>query len=94
MEFPTAAVLDVRTLDCQDRHAQIFATFAGLDDGQALELVNDHDPRPLRAHFDMRHPGGYDWTYLERGPATWRVRIARTRSAGGCCSGGGCGGGH
>lgn len=90
MTFTTATILDVRDLACQDRHAQIFATFAGLQDGQALELVNDHDPRPLRAHFDIRHPGGYDWTYLERGPETWRVQIGKGASAGGCCSGGAC----
>jgi uncharacterized protein (DUF2249 family) len=86
--------LDVRTLACQDRHARIFQTFALLPEGGAFDLVNDHDPAPLRAHFEARHAGAFAWNYLERGPQEWRVRIGRTRgvdaAAGGCCSGGGC----
>ena len=92
------ATLDVRTLACSDRHARIFATFDSLAPGESLLLVNDHDPRPLRAHFDVRHPGEYDWAYVECGPAVWSVRIsrhaapARAEGAGecGCCSGGRC----
>lgn len=90
----TASRIDVRTIPPRDRHALIFSTFEGLAGGQALELVNDHDPRPLQQQFEARLPGQSAWTYLEQGPATWRVAIARTRpshgDAGSCC--GGCGG--
>lgn len=90
--------IDVRSVPPVNRHPLIFSTFAGLADGQALELVNDHDPRPLFQHFHAQFPGGFSWTYLEEGPLTWRVAITRQAAAqptpkashGQCC--GSCGG--
>ena len=92
----TANRIDVRTIAPYQRHALIFSTFEGLAEGQALELVNDHDPAPLRGQFEMQTPGQYAWNYLERGPAVWRVRITRLGDApasdGNCCGGCTCGG--
>ncbi len=91
----TAARIDVRTIAPRERHALIFDTFGRLERGQALELVNDHDPRPLYYQFNDRLPGAFAWDYLESGPALWRVAITRTGDAdgaGGSCCGGGCGG--
>lgn len=70
--------LDVRTIPPRDRHPQIFDLFDGLDQGEAFELVNDHDPKPLFYQFQAERPGQVDWEYLESGPEVWRVRIARS----------------
>ncbi len=88
MTEPFHATIDVRTIVPRERHALIFSTFASLPAGAALQLVNDHDPRPLRQQFQSEYHGQFSWDYLEEGPATWRVRIGRT--AGNCC--GSCGG--
>lgn len=96
---PADATIDVRTIPPRERHPLIFSTFRSLAVGQALELVNDHDPLPLYDHFRAQHPGGFGWDYLERGPSVFRVRISRVASSeaprphGGssCC--GSCGGG-
>lgn len=88
-----SAHIDVRTVAPYERHARIFSTFALLDAGQALELVNDHDPQPLHHQFEARLPGKFSWDYLEEGPGTWRVAITRLKPAhadGQCC--GSCGG--
>jgi uncharacterized protein (DUF2249 family) len=84
-----ASLIDVRTIAPRDRHPLIFSTFRTLAPGQALELVNDHDPQPLRSQFDVQAPGEFAWDYLEQGPDTWRVAITRTRAAddGGVCCG-------
>jgi uncharacterized protein (DUF2249 family) len=88
--------VDVRDVEPRFRHSQIFSTFAALDDGHAMELVNDHDPRPLRAQFQALWPDRFAWNYLEEGPAVWRVAITKVPSfdtpASGSCCGGGCGG--
>ncbi|HYE41011.1 MAG TPA: DUF2249 domain-containing protein [Ramlibacter sp.] len=89
----TASRIDVRTIAPRDRHPLIFSTFGKLARGQALELVNDHDPRPLYFQFDAQMPGQFEWKYLEQGPELWRVAITRTATAheaGSCC--GSCGG--
>lgn len=88
------STVDVRTVAPRDRHPLIFSTFRALRPGEAMELVNDHDPRPLYYQFQAEMPGSFTWDYLEQGPATWRVAITRTGAAApaasGCC--GACGG--
>jgi uncharacterized protein (DUF2249 family) len=92
----TASRIDVRTIAPRDRHPLIFSTFGSLAAGEALELVNDHDPRPLYHQFNAQVPGQFAWQYLQAGPDLWRVAITRTQAgpdshaAGSCC--GGCGG--
>lgn len=98
MSTPIATTIHVQQIPPHERHAHIFSTFEGLAVGQALQIVNDHDPRPLRYQFDDRKAGQFDWSYVESGPQTWRVNIKRTatKEAAGnsssCCSGGSCAG--
>ena len=73
----TTATLDVREIPPRDRHPRIFTTFDALSPGEAFELVNDHDPKPLRYQFEAEHTGCFTWDYLDQGPEVWRVRIGR-----------------
>jgi uncharacterized protein (DUF2249 family) len=94
-----AASIDVRAIAPRDRHTTIFSRFHSLQPGQALELVNDHDPRPLYYQMQAQLPNTFTWTYLQSGPELWRVSIGKTAatvarqaaSDGNCCSGGSCG---
>jgi uncharacterized protein (DUF2249 family) len=78
MTTSATTVLDVREIPPRERHPQILDTFAGLASGESMELVNDHDPKPLRYQFEAELPGTFTWTYLEEGPEAWRVRIGKT----------------
>lgn len=86
-----SSTVDVRVLEPRFRHSHIFSTFGALDDGQAIELVNDHDPLPLYAQFQAQWPDGFAWNYLEEGPSVWRVAITKVPTfkghASGCCGG-------
>jgi uncharacterized protein (DUF2249 family) len=42
-----------------------------------MELINDHDPKPLRYQFMMELPDRFEWDYLEEGPEVWRVSIGK-----------------
>ena len=87
------ATVDVRTIAPRDRHPLIFPTFSALPAGQVMQLVNDHDPKPLYYQFEAEMPGAFGWDYLEQGPDTWRVAITKLKPAhsdGKCC--GSCGG--
>lgn len=70
-------VLDVRTIPGRERHATIFPLFDALRPGEDFELVNDHDPVPLRFQFESHFPGRYSWDYIAQGPREYRIRIAR-----------------
>lgn len=83
--------IDVRAIAPRERHPLIFNTFRSLGSGETLELVNDHDPKPLYYQMQAEKPGQFAWDYLERGPEVWRVRITKLAAshADGNCS---CGG--
>lgn len=71
-------VIDVRVVSPSHRHPIIFRLFNQLEVGKGIQLVSDHDPRPLRYQFDAKYGSRCKWTYLERGPDVWRVRLVRT----------------
>jgi uncharacterized protein (DUF2249 family) len=70
-------LLDVRPILPPQRHVLIFQTFESLHPGEAFELVNDHDPKPLYYQFKFEREGRFTWDYLEQGPQVWRVRIGK-----------------
>lgn len=87
------ATIDVRTVAPMERHPLIFSTFRELPAGLAMDLVNDHDPKPLYHQFQANIPGRFGWDYLQAGPDLWHVRITKLadpHAEGRCC--GGCGG--
>lgn len=93
--LPPTRVVDVRTVARRDRHPMVFTTLFGLAPDEAMELVVDHDPLPLRERILGDFPAEFAWSDLERGPAVWRVRITRlpgahANGASPCC--GACGG--
>lgn len=77
MDRMTDDVVDVRQVPKPQRHPLIFDRFSGLAIGEALVVVNSHDPRHLREEFERDQPGSFTWEYLQAGPAAWRVRIGK-----------------
>jgi uncharacterized protein (DUF2249 family) len=69
--------IDVRPIPHAQRHPLIFKTFDGLQPGQALVLVVDHDPKPVLFELDFVRTGKFAWSYLEQGPEVWRVQMAK-----------------
>ena len=58
-----ATKLDVREIPPAERHPKIHDAFANLESGEALTLVNDHEPKPLfyemQAEVDEFDADGY-----------------------------------
>jgi len=72
-----AARVDARLYEPKDKHPTIFKTFEGLKKGEKMELINDHDPKPLYYQMSAEIPGQFEWEYLEEGPEVWRVSIKK-----------------
>jgi uncharacterized protein (DUF2249 family) len=72
-----ARELDVRMLPHGQRHEIIFGKLDALNHGDALVIVNDHGPKPLRYQTEALWPGRFAWTYLDAGPELWRLSIRR-----------------
>ena len=69
--------LDLRPMPPFERHEKIFHTWDGLKAGEALKIINDHDPKPLWYQFEVEHKGKYKWEYEQKGPKDWIVEIAK-----------------
>ena len=76
-EASVAKEIDVRSLIPAQRHAKMFQLVGELAAGTSFVLVNDHDPKPLYYQLEAEHPNQFSWTYLEKGPAVWRVEIGK-----------------
>lgn len=77
METTTKLTLDVRPIPPAQKHLTIFQTFDDLKPGEAFELVNDHNPKPLHYQMMFERENEFTWDYLEEGPTVWRVRIGK-----------------
>lgn len=93
MPTPVMNPIDLRQLSASARDPEIFERFAQLQPGQLLELIHDQDPQALNAKFELHAAGQFNWSYLEQGPALWRVALGKkAKATGGGCCGGCCGG--
>lgn len=70
--------LDVRQLAPAVRHPTILSQLDGLGPDQELELLVDHDPKPLYYQLLVEKPGQFVWEYRESGPDLWRVAVRRS----------------
>lgn len=69
--------LDVREMPPWERHPKIFEIFDSMKPGETLQLVNDHDPRPLHYQFMMERKDQFEWHSEEKGPRHWVATIKR-----------------
>lgn len=60
----TETTLDVRDIPPAKRHPKIHDAFSDLESGDALTLINDHEPKPLfyemQAEVEDFDADGYD----------------------------------
>lgn len=77
---PSEPVIDVQAIPPYERHPLILQAVRDLAPDTGFVLVNDHDPRPLSFQIQTLFGDAVTWSYLERGPAQWRVRIAKPKS--------------
>lgn len=82
--------VDVRVIPPNDRHKTIFHRFDLLADGDAMEIVADHDPAPLRHQLLEAHgEDAFEWDYLLQERGEVRVLLMKTSSDTGSTEDGG-----
>lgn len=70
-------IIDVTVIEPRRKHPYIFEKFDALLPGDSFVIVNDHDPKPLYYQLLTERGEVVGWDYLESGPNTWKVKIAR-----------------
>jgi uncharacterized protein (DUF2249 family) len=74
-----ARTIDVREIPPAERHPKIHDAFEDLDSGETLELVNDHEPKPLFYELQAEVPE-FDADAYEvekRGPTEFVARFPK-----------------
>jgi len=66
--------LDVREISPVNRHEKIHEEFEGMDPGETLTIVNDHEPKPLYYEMAAEVP-----TFDEEGLRSPSGRTRRVR---------------
>lgn len=74
---PQGRALDLRQTPHERRHSTVFYAFDQLAVGESFVLINDHDPKPLRAQMEQLRPGEMSWKYELSGPAEFRINVSR-----------------
>jgi regulator of cell morphogenesis and NO signaling len=76
VEGDDSFVLNVTLIEPRLKHPTIFKHFDALKPGQAFQILNDHDPKPLYYQMLGERGNVFTWEYLEKGP-WWRVQIRK-----------------
>lgn len=62
----------------KDRYTTVSSTFEALRSGEKMELINDHDIRPLLEYkLSQDYPDQYDWKYILQGPEAWSAVVTK-----------------
>lgn len=69
---------DVRQIPKQERHSTIHHRYGMIPDGETMEIVAPHEPRPLHQEFRERYGDDFSWNVLTDEPGECRVRITKT----------------
>ena len=70
-------IIDARQLPFWRRLPSILQACDMLACGEALELIVELEPWPLKDYLESTRPGEFDWLALADGPPVWRVRMSR-----------------
>ncbi|RLJ70408.1 uncharacterized protein (DUF2249 family) [Hydrogenivirga caldilitoris] len=69
--------IELREMEPARRHPLVMEKFKELKEGEAFEIVNDHDPLPLYFQMNMFFPGKVGWEYVEGNGDRWIIRIEK-----------------
>ncbi|QDK44836.1 hemerythrin [Bdellovibrio sp. ZAP7] len=85
----TEFIIEAQKISPQQRHSFIVESFDNLEGGDAIVIVNNHDPLPLLRFFEQNRASEFKQEYIQSGPGVWKVRLTKNKKEG-CC--GFCGG--
>lgn len=69
--------LDASVVPHAIRHATVFGALDAVGPGKGMILIAPHDPIPLLAQIEQRHPGVFTTEYIQRGPEAWKIQFLR-----------------
>jgi len=72
---------DVQEIPKSDRHETIHHRYGMIPDGEKMEIVAPHEPRPLRREFREQYGDTFDWEVVEKSPGAAGYRSRKPNKA-------------
>jgi uncharacterized protein (DUF2249 family) len=72
---------DVREIPKPERHETIHHRYGMMPDGETMEIVAPHEPRPLHQEFVDHYGDAFDWELVQKQPGEVTVHITKQESA-------------
>ena len=70
-------ILDIPSIEPQQKHALIFDVFESLEPGESFIIHNNHDPQPVYHQLQAMHGDTFTWEYIQEGPQWWDIRVSK-----------------
>ncbi|QLD85679.1 DUF2249 domain-containing protein [Natronomonas halophila] len=83
-----AASFDVREIPKEERHPTIHHRYGNIADGETLEIIAPHEPKPLHREFQQRYGDAFEWDIIEHEPGHCRVHVTKRADDGASSSSG------
>ncbi|WP_336326027.1 DUF2249 domain-containing protein [Halovenus sp. HT40] len=68
---------DVREIPKPERHSTIHHRYGMIPEGEVMEIVAPHEPRPLKGEFDEQYGDSFSWDVVEKEANKCRVQITK-----------------
>lgn len=73
----TYTKFDVREIPKPERHSTIHHRYGMIPEGEVMEIVAPHEPRPLKGEFDEQYGDSFRWDVVEKEANKCRVQITK-----------------
>jgi uncharacterized protein (DUF2249 family) len=77
LDAAVAASFDVREIPKEERHPTIHHRYGNIADGETLEIIAPHEPKPLHREFQQRYGDSFEWDIIEDEPGHCRVHVTK-----------------
>jgi uncharacterized protein (DUF2249 family) len=77
-----AASFDVHEIPKEERHPTIHHRYGNIAEGETMEIIAPHEPRPLHREFQQRYGESFDWDVVEDDPGRCRVHVTKQATEG------------
>jgi uncharacterized protein (DUF2249 family)/hemerythrin-like domain-containing protein len=74
---PVTSTIDLRPLPPRARHDVVFSKIQSLKSGDAITVINDHNPKPLFYQIDALWPNGYSCAIAQLDDRTFTMEISK-----------------
>ncbi|MFT4883921.1 MAG: hypothetical protein ACI8U4_001434 [Natronomonas sp.] len=81
-----AASFDVREIPKEERHPTIHHRYGNIADGETMEIIAPHEPRPLHREFQQQYGDSFTWDVVEDEPGRCQVHITKQAEEDGTAS--------